>query len=130
MSTRTTCSLAMVLCAAIFSGSIQTAARGGVIGTQQYLGAVDRAAAREAAMARIDAVLARAEVRGQLERYGVDSAAAQERVAALTDQELQTLANDLDNLPAGGDLLAVAGIVFLVLLILELVGVIDIFKKI
>jgi|KBSMisStandDraft_5_1062788.scaffolds.fasta_scaffold1095999_2 hypothetical protein len=126
MQTRTTCSLVLLLCAAVFSGSIQSAAHGGVIGTQQYLSAVDR----EAAIARIDAVLAREEVRGQLEHYGVDAAAAQERVAALTDEELQSLANDLDNLPAGGSLLAVVGIVFIVLLILELVGVIDIFKKI
>jgi hypothetical protein len=130
MHARTTCSLVLVLCAAVFSGSIQSAAHGGVIGTQQYLGAIDREAAREAAMDRIDAVLARDEVRGQLERYGVDPAAAQERVAALTDQELQTLANDLDKVPAGGNLLGVVGIVFIVLLILELVGVIDIFKKI
>ena len=126
MQTRTTCSLALLVCAAVFAGSIQSAAHGGVIGTQQYLSAVDR----EAAIARIDAVLAREEVRGQLEHYGVDPAAAQERVAALTDEELQSLANDLDNLPAGGSLLAVVGVVFLVLLILELVGVIDIFKKI
>jgi hypothetical protein len=126
MQTRTTCSLVLLLCAAVFSGSIQSAAHGGVIGTQQYLSSVDR----EAAIARIDAVLAREEVRGQLEHYGVDAAAAQERVAALTDEELQSLANDLDNLPAGGSLLAVVGIVFIVLLILELVGVIDIFKKI
>jgi hypothetical protein len=115
-----------VLCAAIFSGSIQSAAHGGVIGTQQYLSSVDR----ETAIARIDAVLARDEVRDRLEHYGVDRAAAQERVAALSDEELQKLANDLDELPAGGSLLAVAGIVFIVLLILELVGVIDIFKKI
>ena len=32
-------------------------------------------------------------------------------------------------LPAGGDALAIIGIVFLVLIILEVVGVIDIFKK-
>jgi hypothetical protein len=126
MPTKMTCSLALLLCAALFSASVHTAAHAGVIGTQQYLSAVDR----EAAIARIDAVLAREEVRSRLEHYGVDPAAAQERVAALTDQELQTLANDLDNLPAGGDLLGVVGIVFLVLLILELVGVIDIFKKI
>jgi hypothetical protein len=126
MPNRITCSIALVLCAAIFSSSIQTAAHAGVIGTQQYLSAVDR----EAAIARIDAVLAREEVRSRLEHYGVDPAAAQARVAALTDAELETLANDLDNLPAGGDLLGVVGIVFLVLLILELVGVIDIFKKI
>jgi hypothetical protein len=35
----------------------------------------------------------------------------------------------MDQMPAGGDLLAVIGIVFVILLILELVGVIDIFKK-
>jgi uncharacterized membrane protein (Fun14 family) len=39
------------------------------------------------------------------------------------------LADGLDEAPAGGDALAVIGIVFLVLLILELTGVIDIFKK-
>jgi hypothetical protein len=126
MQTRTTCALVLVLCAAVFSGSIQSAAHAGVIGTQQYLSAVDR----DGALARVDAVLAREEVRGQLEHYGVDAAAAQERVAALSDQELQTLADDLDRLPAGGNLLGVVGIVFIVLLILELVGVIDIFKKI
>jgi uncharacterized membrane protein (Fun14 family) len=33
------------------------------------------------------------------------------------------------DMPAGGDALAIIGIVFLVLMILEAVGVIDIFKK-
>jgi hypothetical protein len=69
-------------------------------------------------------------VRTRLEQYGVDPAAATARAASLTDQELQMLADDLESLPAGGDLLGVVGIVFLVLLILELVGVVDIFKKI
>jgi hypothetical protein len=126
MQARASYSLVLILCVAVFSSSIQSTAHGGVIGTQQYLSAVDR----EAAIARIDAVLARDEVRARLEQYGVDPAAAQQRVAALTDGELQTLANDLENLPAGGNLLGVVGIVFIVLLILELVGVIDIFKKI
>jgi uncharacterized protein DUF6627 len=119
-------SLASLLSAAIFAASIQGAAHGGVISTQEYLSAVDR----DAAIARIDAVLARAEVQRSLEQYGVDPLAATERVAALTDQELQTLATDLESLPAGGSALAVIGVVFLVLLVLELVGVIDIFKKI
>lgn len=119
-------SVVLVACAALFAGSIQSAARGGVIGTQEYLTTVDR----EAAIERIDAVLARDEVRSALEHYGVDPSDANERVAALTDQELQTLADDLEDLPAGGDLLAIVGIAFIVILILELVGVIDIFKKI
>ena len=70
------------------------------------------------------------EVRKQLEQYGVDPAATDARIAALTDQELEQLATDLETMPAGGSALAVVGIVFIVLLILELTGVIDIFNKI
>jgi len=119
-------SLVLALAVSVFTGSVQSAAHAGVIGTQQYLSAIDR----DAAIARIDAVLAREEVRKQLEQYGVDPVAANERIAALTDRELEQLATDLEDLPAGGSLLGVVGIVFIVLLILELVGVIDIFKKI
>jgi hypothetical protein len=119
-------SLAAVLAASLLSASFQSAAYGGVISTQQYLTTLDR----EATVARIDAVLAREEVRSKLEQYGVDPVAADLRIAALTDQELELLATELESLPAGGDLLAVVGIAFIVLLILELVGVIDIFSKI
>jgi hypothetical protein len=119
-------SLAAVLAASLLSASFQSAAYGGVISMQQYLTALDR----EATVARIDAVLAREEVRSKLEQYGVDPVAADLRIAALTDQELELLATELESLPAGGDLLAVVGIAFIVLLILELVGVIDIFSKI
>jgi hypothetical protein len=119
-------SLVVVLAASMFAASLQNAAYAGVISTQQYLTAVDREATRQ----RIDAVLAREEVRSRLEQYGVDPATIDERIAALTDQELQLLATDLESMPAGGNLLGVAGVVFIVLLILELVGVIDIFNKI
>ena len=51
------------------------------------------------------------------------------RVARLTDPELRALADRMQEMPAGGDALAIIGIVFLVLLILEAVGVIDVFKK-
>jgi hypothetical protein len=47
----------------------------------------------------------------------------------LSDQELHQLAVDMRNAPAGGDALALIGAVFVILLILELVGVIDVFKK-
>jgi hypothetical protein len=119
-------SLIAVLAASVAWSSLQSAAYAGVISTQMYLTAVDREATRE----RIDAVLARAEVRRLLEQHGVDAAALDERIAALTDHELQLLATDLENMPVGGDLLAVVGVVAIVLLILELVGVIDIFNRI
>jgi hypothetical protein len=126
MQNRRRNSLVVVLTASLLVASLQSSAHAGVISTQQYLTAIDR----EATLQRIDSVLARDEVRSRLEHYGVDAAAVDARIAALTDQELALLAADLENLPAGGSLLGVVGIAFIVLLILELVGVIDIFNKI
>jgi hypothetical protein len=84
---------------------------------------------RQADLGAIRAQLERAEVRAQMERMGVDAAAVEQRVARLNDRELHQLAADMRNAPAGGDALALIGAVFVILLILELVGVIDIFKK-
>jgi hypothetical protein len=70
------------------------------------------------------------EVKAEMVRLGVDPQTAVDRVAALTPAELEQLRHQITTLPAGGDALAVIGVVFLVLLILELVGVTDIFKKI
>ena len=104
--------------------TIQTFAHANVIGAEQYLDAVERRATLE----RVDALLARAEVQQQLERYGVEPAEAGARVAALNDQELIVLAENIEQLPAGGSALGTIGVVFIVLLILELVGVINIFN--
>ncbi len=73
-------------------------------------------------------MLAREEVREQMHALGVESAQIDARLAALTDSELNQLAQDIESAPAGG-ILEVIGVVFIVLLILEAVGVIDIFKK-
>ena len=74
--------------------------------------------------------MARADVQQALIEMGVDPNQAQLRVGSLSDQELAQLNGQLETLPAGGDgALAVIGIVFLVLIILEVTGVIDIFKK-
>jgi hypothetical protein len=103
-----------------------TMASAGVIGTQEYLTGVDRAGH----IASVQASFARADVRAALEKFGVNPADASLRVAALTDQELADVARNLETLPAGGDsLIVVVGIVFIVLLILEWTGVIDIFKR-
>ena len=105
--------------------ALQAPAQAAVISTQDYVVAADRATN----LGTVQAVLERADVREQLVAMGVDPAAAAERVAALSDQELQAMADRMAEMPAGGDFLAVVGIVFVILIILELVGVIDIFKK-
>jgi hypothetical protein len=84
---------------------------------------------READLGAIRAQLDRAEVRAQLEQMGVDASVVDQRLSRLNDRELHQLAADMRAAPAGGDALALVGAVFVVLLILELTGVIDIFKK-
>ena len=96
-----------------------------IIGT---LAAVD-SQQRDRDLTTVNNALAREEVRQQMVQMGVDASQLDARIAAMTDSELRSLARDIDSMPAGGDALAVIGVVFLVLLILEAVGVIDIFKK-
>lgn len=45
--------------------------------------------------------IARADVKQQLEAMGIKASAAQDRVAALTDEEVQKIAGKIDSLPAG-----------------------------
>ena len=75
------------------------------------------------------AFLARQDVREQMVALGVDPDDAADRVALLTDQELVELQSRIGELPAGSSALAVLGAVFLVLIVLELVGVTNIFSK-
>lgn len=84
---------------------------------------------RDANLATIRAQLNRADVKQHLEGMGVDVASVDARVANLSDLELQKMATDMQNAPAGGGALVIIGVVFLVLIILEFVGVIDIFKR-
>lgn len=74
-------------------------------------------------------ILAREDVRTELINMGVNPEYADRRIAALTDYELSQIQHHIGELPAGSDALAVLGIVFLVLLVLELVGVTNVFSK-
>lgn len=91
-----------------------------IIATDQVIAGAERD--------RVKSFLDRAEVQERLQALGVDRAAARARVDALSDQEIATLADQLDRLPAGGtDVLGVALIVFLVLLITDILGYTKIF---
>lgn len=80
-------------------------------------------------VAGLVALLARSDVAQQLEKYGVSADQVMERVDNMTDAEILALNNAIDQHVAGGDVLAIIGAVFLVLLILELVGVTNIFSS-
>jgi hypothetical protein len=100
-------------------------ANAGIIATDSLLPAV-----RDRDLAAVRATLDRSDVRRQFEKMGVARAAVDARIANLTDQELHQLAQDIEQAPAGGDgFLALVGAVFVVLIILELLGVTNVFKK-
>lgn len=118
-------SVIYALCLAILNLGSPLLANAAVIGTLQAV----ESSSRAQDLATVNASLAREDVRQQLVALGVAPAQVDSRIAALTDAELGKLAGQMSEMPAGGDVLAVIGVVFIVLLILELTGVIDIFKK-
>ncbi len=74
-------------------------AQAAMIGTDQV------ASAGSAQMQRANLLntVARPDVARQLQALGVDAATAKERVAAMTDAEVQSLANNINALPAGAN---------------------------
>lgn len=114
---------------ALVAAGYPVSARAGMISTQT---AIDAQASPErlANLDRVRTALARADVSAKLQSYGVDSADAAARAAALPDAELAQLADRMDRLPAGGDFgfLALIGVVFLVLLLLDYLDVIHVFS--
>ena len=115
-----------LISASLISLGLLQSASGAVVSTESAM----QMAQRTAQIERVSALLAEQQVRDQLIRYGVDPQDATLRVAALSDSELQALDQKISELPAGANgALEVIGIVMLVLLILELVGVTDIFKS-
>jgi hypothetical protein len=117
--------LSLLSASLISLGTVQSAA-GEIVSTESAIQLQQRSTQVE----RISSIFAQQQVRDQLQRLGVDPVAAEQRVAALSDSELQALDQRISEMPAGaGGALEVLGIVLLVLLVLELVGVTDIFKS-
>jgi hypothetical protein len=118
--------VAIVSVLAFSASGLVAPAHANIIGTQTVMMESERAAT----VARVHAALDREAVQSQLVALGVDPADARARIAALSDAELRQLDGRLAELPAGAGVLEVIGIVFVVLLILELVGVTNIFNAI
>lgn len=98
-------------------------AQAAIVGTGAALAMSERADS----LTRISAVLQREDVSGRLEALGVDREQAMERVAALTQPELDQLQTQLEQLPAGGNALQVLGIILIVLIVLDLMGLTNVF---
>jgi hypothetical protein len=97
-----------------------------VIGTQYIVESETRAAT----ISKVEQLLVQEQVAEQLQTFGIDADDVSLRLQGMTTAELLSLEGQLDSQIAGSGALSVIGAVFLVLLILELVGITDIFKSI
>ena len=114
----------LMSCSLLLGTSLPAVSQAGMIGTQTLLEQQQTGDAH----ARVQAFISREHVRDQIIALGADPVEVEDRLAALSADELRMLEQDIDSMPAGG-IFAVIGIVFVVLIILELTGTIDIFKK-
>ena len=115
-----------VVYATIFTlniSAISSPAQAALIGTDAVIAAQDR----QASEAKVRAALARDDVSRQLKKMGVNPDEARQRVAALSDQELASLSDRVDRLPAGGDFFGTIGLIFIILLITDLLGLTKVF---
>jgi hypothetical protein len=71
----------------------------GMIGTDQVVAGVQDQANRD----KVIHFVTRGDVARQLEAFGLTASSAQERVAAMTQDEVDRLAGKIDSLPAGAD---------------------------
>ncbi|WP_238582937.1 PA2779 family protein [Isoalcanivorax pacificus] len=103
-----------------------TGAGQGMIGTAEVLQQESRAENE----ARIHAALARDDASSTLERFGVAPEQVDERLDRLSDSELASLADQAEDLPAGEGALGVLVFILVLLIILDLLGVTNVFPAI
>lgn len=112
--------IACALIVSIIGLGMPSSSLAGIVATDEARGGLKRD--------QVTSFLERSEVRDRMQALGVDPDAARSRVAALSDDEVASLADQLDQLPAGGsDVLTAVVVVFLILVILDLLGVTNIF---
>ena len=99
----------------------------GMIGTETVLDATRSQEARD----YLNRIFAREDVRASLIAQGIDPLEAKARVESLSDAEAVSLADQIEELPAGGSALGILVgailIVFIVLLITDILGYTDVF---
>lgn len=114
-----------LLSIALISMGFMQVSTAGMIGTEYLI----ENEARQSTLDRLNVLLARQQIVEQLQSLGVEPATVAMRLQGMTSAELLQIEGQLDSQIAGGDALGIIGAVFLVLLILELVGITDIFKS-
>jgi hypothetical protein len=123
-------SIAALLILSLSQLSVVGAAQATMIGTDTV--AATAGADVQARRAHVLSFLDRDDVVRQFDKLGVSPAEAKARVAAMSDEELLSLADRIDQAPAGGDaigaIITAAVLVFIVLLITDILGFTKVFS--
>jgi hypothetical protein len=85
-------------------------ATAGMIGTEQVVTASSAQADRAAVLNFVN----RGDVQRQLQSFGIDPKSAGERIAALSDAEVQSLAGKIQSSPAGADTAETVGAILII----------------
>jgi len=118
-------SVFMLVIIFLFSSVMVPALEAKIIGTAAYLDQQSHSAKNG-----LQSFLSREDVKDRLIELGVDPKDATARVAMLTDAEATELQAHIQDLPAGSSVFALLGVVLVVLIVLELIGVTNVFTKI
>lgn len=100
-----------------------TAAQAGMTSTEQILDSTQTQADRDQVRQFID----RETTRQQLLQWGVSADDVKTRINSLTDAEVARINQAIDNPQAGGNILGIILIIFIVFVITDVIGATDIF---
>lgn len=114
--------IAQILCVVFLFNSLPFAAHAAVVSTQQ---------ATLAERAEIMNLIKREDVRAEFSSYGLTAQEMEMKLAAMSDQEIIYLHEQLGELPAGqgaiGAIVGAALVVFIILLVTDLLGLTHVF---
>ena len=118
----------LVIIAFSFLSLVVAPVQAAMVGTADILKAQSDDLARQ----KVKLFMERQDVVQQIQAWGVNPEEAQARVDTMTDEEISLLAAKIDQLPSAGSdalgfILAVAIIIFVVLIITDIMGVTNVF---
>jgi len=90
--------LVFVISISLVSYGVPSVSEAGMIGTQALIEAQER----DQMLTRVDTYITKENLRNQMIALGVDPEEVQQRLSALTNEELRMLEGKLDSMPAAG----------------------------
>lgn len=111
----------MIVCMTVVG--MPLTAQASIVPTDEAITTVQASANRD----KVEAFLARADVRDAMVAQGLNPDTASERVRAMSDAEVSQLADRVDQAPAGAGVLGLVFTVFIVLLVTDILGLTKVF---